>query len=269
MPGILTIIGSIATANSSPKSAKSANSRNRSPNKAKKQVKSLYDLSLQGGDLTASPTAQAAKAQYELAQDYERLRVVISDAGVQIENVETLLDLVLVLTGLRTDGDLGRMVYLADLSPTTMRVLAICSAIMAPKERVWRPKDTCLVSASLDTERIKVITRLQRTMREYQQLLSSIMAVINAGTQDTSNSNNNRDSNATYTADELASMTQMVNKATEQAFEDLAAILGSIPKYMDKLQTGKFEEFSQRRLEEANEVFQKLNRKLSSIGNPN
>lgn len=242
IPEILSILGPIATSitPTTLKNAKLTKKRNPSTNVRKTVIKSLYDLGTTGRDLDTNPSNQLAMSQYKLSQDYERMRVSISDAGVQIENVSTLLELVLVLTGLRTDGDVGKHVHMADLSPTTTRVLAICAALIPPNDRVFRPKDTCLVSTSLDTKRISMVTKLQQAMQEYQRLLSS----------------------SSVKSDD-PNIVQQVNMATEKAFEDLAVVLGSVSDYMTKIQNGSFDEFSDRRIQEATAIFKKLNQKIT------
>lgn len=263
IPAILTILGNIATSspteqpNKSNKSGKSTKSSKRTQSKNNSRIKSLYDLTFQGGDLRDTPQETAAIAYYKFAQDYEKMRVVISDAGVQIENIGSLLDLVLVLTGLRTDGDLGRFVYMSDISPTTTRILAICNALMPPSARVYRPKDSCLVSASLDTDRIAVITRLQKAMRDYQQALSSANNIVSKS--DNINSGSGKGSGDSKID---ANVANQINRATEDAFEELAVILGSVPEYMTKIQSGKFNEFSNSRLEKAAIVFEKLSQQI-------
>lgn len=241
IPHILSIIGNIIT-NPTQINTKQTN---RSETTRKTTIKSLYELRSKGNDLS-TPEEKQHMAKYSLAQDYEKMRTLISDAGIQIENVGSLLDLVLVLVGLRTDGDLSSNVYMADLSPTSIRVLTICAALIAPTHRVFRPKDSCLISASLDMNRISAITALQQAMNEYNIILKNI-----------------KDSTKSNISNEMKKQLSYINQLTENTFEKLATILGTVPRYMHKLQTGDFEEFSTRRIQETTQIFQKLNNDLT------
>jgi len=229
IPQLITIISTLAT--------QSTKSPRKTPQKNKNKPKSLYDFRANGGVLEAQTSVEKeSHARYELAQDYERLRIGVADAGIQIENAGTLLDLILIVCGLGASGDLSNRIYLPDLSPTATRVLAICSALVSPpNDRVFKPKDSCLVSSTLDSKRLIIVRKLQKAMNEYNQVLSDI------------------------TSKSISKDVQTrIDKDTELAFEELAASLGSISNYMDKLQQGDFEEFSQQRLSTAIRIFSEL-----------
>lgn len=240
---LISIIGNITTA--TPKMPKSSKSPNASNNTNKIQPKSLYNMGSNGGVLEAQTAkAKIAHDMYSLSQDYERMRVGVADAGIQIENINTLLDLILIVSGLGANGDLTRRIYISDLSPTATRVLAICSALVSPPTtRVYKPKDTCLVSSRLDSTRLLVIRKLQKAMRNYDIALSQIT---------TNNNNISKESQ------------QYINNLTESAFEELAANLGSIKDYMNKLQRGQFDEFSQQRLNTTLHIFKTLTNSIST-----
>lgn len=241
IPQLITLISTIATS-TPPNSRKSPKSTKRTNPENKNRPKSLYDFRANGGVLEAhTGLAKESQARYELAQDYERMRVGVADAGIQIENVGSLLDLVLIVSGLGASGDLSNQIYLPDLSPTATRVLAICSALVSPpNERVFKPKDSCLVSSHLDSSRLLTIRELQKAMNEYNQALSDI-------------------SKTSISKD----VQGFINKETEKAFEELAGSLGSIANYMEKLQRGDFDEFSQHRLKTATRIFRELTNTIS------
>jgi len=179
---------------------------------------------------------------------YETAQTKLLTIPFQIENINTLLDLINIIfeNGLETkiavdsDGVAQGGVFMNSLQEMLLRVCKMC---MPPSQPAYTIKDECLGTFALDREREEVIKLFTEVKTIYFKL--------------TENINNN--------SEKFEKVILNINQYQKLMLSKIGQLCGHIDNYNDKISNSNLEEFTTTRIKGLVELYINMNSYLNDI----
>ena len=177
------------------------------------------------GEFQDSKVKKADEVSYNAVKQYQQIRTVIATLSVNVENSDTLLDVVnnIFDSGIDTTLEENNITYAQEV------VLYVCGCLLQPEEDIWIMKNSCLVYEKIDEERITLQDAIGDEVKRINNITNTI------GTQ----------------AEEQCGKRDLgiINSSVERTYENLMKYIGHIPDALQKLNNLDLEEFSNQQLE--------------------
>jgi len=190
------------------------------------------------------------KLHPQLLKIYETVTNTLLTISVEIENANTLLDVVNLIFG---NGLEARIAVNADgiaqggemLNQIQETVATICKILMPPTQKAYTIKDECLGTFALDRSREEIIKELTEVTNSYKKLTDEIA-----------------DDNEKYA-------TVMANiKLNEDTMNfKIGELCGHVDNYAEKIRTMDLAEFTTSRLKQLVKLYKDMNAFLTKIIN--
>jgi hypothetical protein len=185
-------------------------------------------------------------ASYNLVKAYDRLKVVVTEMSIKIENSKSLLD---VFTACFPDG-LSTRLDTETLTPTLVNMLNLVAVLVPPQDDIWVIDNRCLVYEQLDETRLLLASNVEEEVKRF-----------NAYVRDTSGDEPNMDAETLCGGSKNV---ETINKMVKETRDIITHQLGHIPDFMDKLNRSELDEMTNSNLEIILGQFRKLNEFINS-----
>lgn len=163
---------------------------------------------------------------FNLIKRFETIKTKIKELSINIENSNTLYDIVEILF---TNG-LDYIINIKDLTYSQKIILYLCYCLIKPSENIYTIKNKCLVYEQIDEQRIQLENNINDTIKNFNMLRHSI------------------GENATQSCGGIKNL-NYINNIIENTYEKIIGQINHISNALEKLNNSQLDEFTNGQLE--------------------